>query len=829
MSASTTLPPSAETTTQPTPRLTPDEFFNSINTKKPTKEELRDLDRQIAYLVEKYPGHTVIKDIGSGVSYKRPGLCNLVKRCIKGLVEEVVVAHRDRLVRFGFELFELIFHTCHVKLVIDDREGNGSYDVGSRDGPQQLAEDLMAIVHSTAREAMAENVSEAREQMAYGKAKAIATWYLNQCKDKENNSRANLNMTQEEALEAKQRIDKEEALRRKKNREREESVEGGGGGSEAKKRRTKYLKKSAEEIAHWGARAEVRRQKAKEKQAKIGDEKADHSNRELGDGGDGGDGPHGQPAGKSPEAVRSMSLRLYPSEALEKGLLRWIEIADAMDEHAKEVVEEFAARGETISFEYARNEYVCLGSRQYENMRKGNRLGEIKDLERRKAYLEMPYDVQQAAVKETVGNAKANQTNYEKGHNKGYEMRGRDRGRRWKTLNFGASGMCVDKKTGEVSIYPRSKFVPQVKDHILYVKDRILRFACPEKESRGGRKIRVPMKPWGRYLLCGKKTGGKGFKIRYDSLTRKWYLILSYDAKVRGAPFRPEVLEEILRDQRREAARAKKWIMRSENLFDRDVPRGNMCSIDPGTRVPWTCFDAHRRSFYDVYPDLVSKLANLHNDIALLQHRKDTGGVKGGRSGYLKRKRARKRAQGKKRKRKRNWSPSCQRRMNRLHDRMKAIVRQAHGAFANHLVRYYDVIVLPEFMTAGMVRKRRQLLKLPPMRDREDVNTAPREGKFTLHKTTRKAMRWISHHAFRKRCFAKALADPNEIKDVICTTEEYSTKQCPFCDFVHHKIGSNKIYKCGNAECGFEGWRDNVGGFNIGVRSLVKNEVRVLL
>ncbi|KAJ3277982.1 hypothetical protein HK104_002762, partial [Borealophlyctis nickersoniae] len=141
---------------------------------------------------------------------------------------------------------------------------------------------------------------------------------------------------------------------------------------------------------------------------------------------------------------------------------------------------------------------------------------------------------------------------------------------------------------------------------------------------------------------------------------------------------------------------------------------------------------------------------------------------------------------------------------------MKAIVRQAHGAFANHLVRYYDVIVLPEFMTAGMVRKRRQLLKLPPMQDREDVNTAPRDGKFTLHKTTRKAMQWISHHAFRQRCFAKALADPNDIKDVICTTEEYSTKQCPFCDFVHHKIGSNKIYKCGNPECGFEGRRDNI-------------------
>jgi transposase len=258
------------------------------------------------------------------------------------------------------------------------------------------------------------------------------------------------------------------------------------------------------------------------------------------------------------------------------------------------------------------------------------------------------------------------------------------------------------------------------------------------------------------------------------------------------------------------------------------------------TRIPKkvaVLVDSHRRLFYDVYPDMVG--------IALLQHRKDRndgptlnpGAAEGPtiakklKQTVRRTRRRKKTARGseKKRKRRRCRERSCTWQIRRLHDLRKAIVRQAHNAFANHLVRYYNLTVMPEFMTGQMVRKRRKLLKLPPLRDTTDVNTAPRTGKFTLHKTTRKAIGWISHYAFRRRLFAKALADPNEVKDVVCTTEEYTTKQCPFCHFIHHKIGSNKVFKCQNPECGFEGRRDNSGAFSVGLRSLVKGEVIAVL
>ena len=171
--------------------------------------------------------------------------------------------------------------------------------------------------------------------------------------------------------------------------------------------------------------------------------------------------------------------------------------------------------------------------------------------------------------------------------------------------------------------------------------------------------------------------------------------------------------------------------------------------------------------------------------------------------------------------------------MNLIHDRVAGIVKQAHGAFANILVTNYDTIVLPEFMTMGMVRKRRKKLSLPPIRDLTDINGAgdgPRDGRpFTLHKTTRKAATYISHFTFRQRLFAKARADPNGVKDVICTTEEYTTKQCPFCAFVNHNVGGNKVFKCGDGVldlgCGYVGPRDCTGAFNILLRSIVKGEI----
>ena len=65
-----------------------------------------DLERQKLYMQKRYPKHLLIEDIGSGLNFNRRGLRKIIKYAINGQLEELVVAYKDRLARFCFELIE---------------------------------------------------------------------------------------------------------------------------------------------------------------------------------------------------------------------------------------------------------------------------------------------------------------------------------------------------------------------------------------------------------------------------------------------------------------------------------------------------------------------------------------------------------------------------------------------------------------------------------------------------------------------------------------------------------------------------------------------------
>jgi len=67
-----------------------------------------DLKRQVQCMSEQYPGFSVLSDIASGINFKRRSLQSLLEKVMRGTVEKIVVSHRDRLARFGFELIEFI-------------------------------------------------------------------------------------------------------------------------------------------------------------------------------------------------------------------------------------------------------------------------------------------------------------------------------------------------------------------------------------------------------------------------------------------------------------------------------------------------------------------------------------------------------------------------------------------------------------------------------------------------------------------------------------------------------------------------------------------------
>lgn len=98
-----------------------------------------DLERQVEDLQKAYPGHSLIRDIGSGVNFKRKGLCALLERAIKGMVSEVVVMHRDRLARLGFDLLEFLLTKLGVRIVVHSKDGGGE------EAERDLADDLFAV------------------------------------------------------------------------------------------------------------------------------------------------------------------------------------------------------------------------------------------------------------------------------------------------------------------------------------------------------------------------------------------------------------------------------------------------------------------------------------------------------------------------------------------------------------------------------------------------------------------------------------------------------------------------------------------------------------
>ena len=116
---------------------------NFLYSRVSSKKQLDDLLRQTEFLQShkpEYASYTSLSDIASGINFKRKGLQTILDSCLHGTIGEVVVAHRDRLCRFGFELMQILVEKAGGKITVLDNDGNKSSE-------QELSEDLLSIVH----------------------------------------------------------------------------------------------------------------------------------------------------------------------------------------------------------------------------------------------------------------------------------------------------------------------------------------------------------------------------------------------------------------------------------------------------------------------------------------------------------------------------------------------------------------------------------------------------------------------------------------------------------------------------------------------------------
>ena len=107
-----------------------------------TKSQKDDLEKQVenvkSYMYAKGYSFEIITDVGSGINYKNKGLQQLISLIDSNQVTKLVILHKDRLVRFGFELIQLLCDLHDVKIeIIDNSERNKE---------EELTNDLIQII-----------------------------------------------------------------------------------------------------------------------------------------------------------------------------------------------------------------------------------------------------------------------------------------------------------------------------------------------------------------------------------------------------------------------------------------------------------------------------------------------------------------------------------------------------------------------------------------------------------------------------------------------------------------------------------------------------------
>ncbi len=87
-----------------------------------SSDQKQDLDRQLSRLVEYTTSHGLqvkgaIKEIGSGLNGKRTKLLSILR---DPDVRTIVVEHKDRMVRFGFEYMEALLAASGRRIIVVD-------------------------------------------------------------------------------------------------------------------------------------------------------------------------------------------------------------------------------------------------------------------------------------------------------------------------------------------------------------------------------------------------------------------------------------------------------------------------------------------------------------------------------------------------------------------------------------------------------------------------------------------------------------------------------------------------------------------------------------
>ena len=106
-------------------------------------DQKADLDRQQemleTYCAAKGWRTEVIRDLGSGMNYRKKGLQRLLEMIQRRQMRRLVITHKDRLLRFGSELVFALCEIQGIEIVIIHKGDQPSFE-------EELAQDVLEII-----------------------------------------------------------------------------------------------------------------------------------------------------------------------------------------------------------------------------------------------------------------------------------------------------------------------------------------------------------------------------------------------------------------------------------------------------------------------------------------------------------------------------------------------------------------------------------------------------------------------------------------------------------------------------------------------------------
>ena len=109
-----------------------------------SNDQKQDLARQVKEL-EQYCEQKeinnieIVKDIGSGINYKKRGLRKLIREILEDKIARLIINFKDRLLRFGTELIEQLCILRNIEIIIIN-------DCEEKSFERELVEDVLAIL-----------------------------------------------------------------------------------------------------------------------------------------------------------------------------------------------------------------------------------------------------------------------------------------------------------------------------------------------------------------------------------------------------------------------------------------------------------------------------------------------------------------------------------------------------------------------------------------------------------------------------------------------------------------------------------------------------------